>query len=357
MEAGSPIMSGTDALDGFMNAAGGAPDAAALVCDIDGTISPIAPTPADAHVPAAFRELLAALTRRLGLVVFATGRALEDGRRMIPLEGAAYVGTHGLETMAPDGSVTVDPQAERYVPLIRDVAEGAARDLDCEAPGGRDRGQAHRPRRPLPPGGGRRRHAARDPDARDRARARARARHRHRPLRLRGAAAAPVHQGLGRPAAPRGRRLPLGASAAATTSPTSPRSPPSATGASGTRGGARWPSRRSPTRRRDPCWRPPTCWCAPRPASTRCWRGWPGPSAPSDRSRTATPATRQRRLDGRAAPVAPQRPPNSGARFSRNAAMPSVWSSVANASAKRSLSIPCPVAMSVSAAALTAALQ
>lgn len=135
METGSPIVSGTDALEGFMSAAGQAPVAAALVCDIDGTISPIAPTPADAHVPAAFRDLLAALTRRLGLVVFATGRALEDGRRMIPLEGAAYVGTHGLETMAPDGRVTVDPQAERYVPLIRDVAEGAARDLDCEALG------------------------------------------------------------------------------------------------------------------------------------------------------------------------------------------------------------------------------
>jgi len=135
VETGSPIMSGADALDGFMNAAGGAPDAAALVCDIDGTISPIAPTPADALVPAAFRELLAALTQRLGLVVFATGRALEDGRRMIPLEGAAYVGTHGLETMTPDGSVSVDPQAERYVPLIRAVAEGAARDLDCEALG------------------------------------------------------------------------------------------------------------------------------------------------------------------------------------------------------------------------------
>jgi trehalose-phosphatase len=135
VEAGSPIVSGTDALEAFMSAAAEAPEAAALVCDIDGTISPIAPTPADAHVPAAFRELLAALTQRLGLIVFATGRTLEDGRRMIPLEGAAYVGTHGLETMAPDGAVTVDPQAERYVPLIRDVAEGAARDLDCEALG------------------------------------------------------------------------------------------------------------------------------------------------------------------------------------------------------------------------------
>ena len=135
MEAGSTIISGSEALDAFVNAAATAPAAAALVCDIDGTISPIAPRPADAHVPEHFRELLAALVKRLGLVVFATGRELEDGRRMIPLEGAAYVGTHGLETMAPGGSVSIEPQAERYVAAIHEVAEQAARDLDCEGLG------------------------------------------------------------------------------------------------------------------------------------------------------------------------------------------------------------------------------
>jgi len=135
MEAGSPIVSGTEALEAFARAAGAAPEAAALLCDIDGTISPIAPTPAEAQVPESFRELLAALTARLGLVAFVTGRSLEDGRRMIPLDGAAYIGTHGLETMAADGTVTVEPQAERYVATIHDVADAAARDLDCEALG------------------------------------------------------------------------------------------------------------------------------------------------------------------------------------------------------------------------------
>lgn len=91
MEAGTPIISGHEALDAFLSAAAGAPGAAALLCDIDGTISPIAPTPAEAHVPDAFRELLTALVGRIGLVAFVTGRALEDGRRMIPLDGAAYV--------------------------------------------------------------------------------------------------------------------------------------------------------------------------------------------------------------------------------------------------------------------------
>ena len=135
MEAGTPIISGHEALDAFLSAAAGAPAAAALLCDIDGTISPIAPTPAEAHVPDAFRELLTALVGRIGLVAFVTGRALEDGRRMIPLDGAAYIGTHGLETMAADGSRWVEPQAERYVAGIREVAEAAARDLDCEALG------------------------------------------------------------------------------------------------------------------------------------------------------------------------------------------------------------------------------
>jgi len=135
MEAGSSNVRGAEALEAFARAAGAAPRATVLLCDIDGTISPIAPTPAEALVPRAFRELLAALTARLGLVVFVTGRSLEDGRRMIPLDGAAYIGTHGLETMAADGTVTVEPQAERYVATIHDIAEAAARDLDRETLG------------------------------------------------------------------------------------------------------------------------------------------------------------------------------------------------------------------------------
>jgi trehalose-phosphatase len=122
-------------LDAFASAAARTPSAAALLCDIDGTISPIAPTPADAHVPTHFRNLLAALVTRLGLVAFVTGRTLEDGRRMIPLDGASYIGTHGLETMGADGAVTVDAQAERYRAAIQEVAEAAARDLDCGALG------------------------------------------------------------------------------------------------------------------------------------------------------------------------------------------------------------------------------
>ena len=45
--------------------------------------------------------------RRPGSASWPSSRAApcEDGRRMIPLDGAAYVGTHGVEFMAPGGDV------------------------------------------------------------------------------------------------------------------------------------------------------------------------------------------------------------------------------------------------------------
>lgn len=135
MGTGSSIISGVQALEALERAAAEAPHAAALLCDIDGTVSPIAPTPAEARVPDSFRELLTALAGRLGMLAFVTGRALDDGRRLVGVEGATYVGTHGLETMTADGSLTVDPQAEHYAAAVHDVAEAAARDLDCEALG------------------------------------------------------------------------------------------------------------------------------------------------------------------------------------------------------------------------------
>jgi trehalose 6-phosphate phosphatase len=132
---GQLITKGETELDACLAVFAAAPRAGALLCDIDGTISPIVARPIEAVVSQPFREVLAALTERLGLVVFATGRSLEDGRRMIPLDGAAYVGTHGLELMTPGGQNLTEPQAERYVAEIEKAAEAAARDLDCDALG------------------------------------------------------------------------------------------------------------------------------------------------------------------------------------------------------------------------------
>ena len=129
------ITKGESAFAACLAAYAAAPRAGALLCDIDGTISPIVAYPGDAAVSQPFREVLAALTERLGLVALVTGRSLEDGRRMIPLEGAAYVGTHGLESTAPDGRILTEPLAERYIAAVQEVAAAAARDLDCDALG------------------------------------------------------------------------------------------------------------------------------------------------------------------------------------------------------------------------------
>lgn len=135
MELGRLVLGGEEALEACAAATARAPRAAALFCDIDGTISPIVARPADAVVPERFREVLRALIGRLGLVAFVTGRALEDGRRMVGLDGAAYVGTHGLETMDGDGVVRVEPLAERYVDAVQCLATTAAAELAASVPG------------------------------------------------------------------------------------------------------------------------------------------------------------------------------------------------------------------------------
>jgi trehalose 6-phosphate phosphatase len=101
-----------------------APVAAALFCDIDGTIAPIVPRPSDAVVPERQRAALATLASRLGLLCFVTGRAVLDGARLVRLRNAFYVGTHGLELMDPSGVVKTDPGAEPYVPRVQAILAG-----------------------------------------------------------------------------------------------------------------------------------------------------------------------------------------------------------------------------------------
>ncbi|MGD0765794.1 MAG: trehalose-phosphatase [Dehalococcoidia bacterium] len=70
---------------------------AALVSDIDGTVSPIAPSPAEAYVLPECRAALEMLASRLELVAVVSGRSAEQARRMVGLDELLYVGNHGLE--------------------------------------------------------------------------------------------------------------------------------------------------------------------------------------------------------------------------------------------------------------------
>jgi trehalose 6-phosphate phosphatase len=70
---------------------------AGLFTDIDGTISAIAATPSEAIVSARARAALQSLTGNVAVVGAVTGRAADDGRRMLEIPGLLVVGNHGME--------------------------------------------------------------------------------------------------------------------------------------------------------------------------------------------------------------------------------------------------------------------
>jgi len=68
----------------------------ALITDIDGTISPIAPRPEDAVVSDLVRLSLRNLARDLALVAVVTAREETVAREMVGLDELSYVGNYGL---------------------------------------------------------------------------------------------------------------------------------------------------------------------------------------------------------------------------------------------------------------------
>ena len=120
------IVRGADALTAALRAVAREPRATVLFCDIDGTISPIVFDPYAAVVPAAFRTALTALAPRLGSLAFVTGRDVRQAAAMVGVGGATYVGLHGFDQMAPDGTVARDPVAEPYVARVQTMARRVA---------------------------------------------------------------------------------------------------------------------------------------------------------------------------------------------------------------------------------------
>jgi trehalose 6-phosphate phosphatase len=87
------------------------PASAAVLCDIDGTLSPIVADPKAAVVPAPARALLVELARRYRLVACVSGRRASAARRMVGLDQLTYAGNHGLEVLRPgDTAPTLDPE-------------------------------------------------------------------------------------------------------------------------------------------------------------------------------------------------------------------------------------------------------
>ena len=93
-----------------------APDEAGLFLDFDGVLAPIVPRPEDAYPPEATRQELRRLVDRYALVSVVSGRAGDDVRDRVGVDGIVYVGSHGLE---------LSHEAEHWRQPLRDFASTA----------------------------------------------------------------------------------------------------------------------------------------------------------------------------------------------------------------------------------------
>ncbi|MFN2484177.1 MAG: trehalose-phosphatase [Candidatus Limnocylindria bacterium] len=94
---------------------------AALVTDLDGTLSPIAPRPEDAVLAEGAKDALAALRPRLTVVAVISGRAASDARRMLGDPAILLVGNHGAEWLAPHAS---EPEVEAALAGVPQQLDG-----------------------------------------------------------------------------------------------------------------------------------------------------------------------------------------------------------------------------------------
>lgn len=96
-----------------------------LVFDIDGTLSPIAPTPDEARLYPGVAALLEQAKRQAHVAIL-TGRAIENGAAMVNVAGITYIGTHGLEW----SSGLPTPQTTEVLPEALSFVEPGRRLLD-----------------------------------------------------------------------------------------------------------------------------------------------------------------------------------------------------------------------------------
>ena len=97
------------------------PQAAAILLDIDGTLSPIVEHASDAHVPESTRQLLISISRTYRLVACVTGRRASEARAMVSIGTITYLGSHGAEQLRPGWTrAKLDPAVAEWSRQIYD---------------------------------------------------------------------------------------------------------------------------------------------------------------------------------------------------------------------------------------------
>jgi len=102
------------------------PERAAILFDIDGTLSPIVDHASDAHVPETTRQLLIAVANTYGLVGCVSGRRASEARAMVSIGTISYLGSHGVELLRAGWTEAVlDPGVEDWVRRIHEFGREA----------------------------------------------------------------------------------------------------------------------------------------------------------------------------------------------------------------------------------------
>lgn len=100
--------------------------------DYDGTLTPIVATPDLAVLSQEMRETIKALSGYYKVSIV-SGRATDDVRGKVQLDGIFYAGSHGFEIVDPAGKVEISKEAQAARPMIDEVhAKLSARLKDVE---------------------------------------------------------------------------------------------------------------------------------------------------------------------------------------------------------------------------------
>jgi len=99
-----------------------------LMCDFDGTLTPIVETPEEATLSLEMRERLSSLTRYcpVGIV---SGRALDNLRSKVQLENVYYSGNHGYEISGPEIDF-VKEEAKTYADVMSEICATMSEKLE-----------------------------------------------------------------------------------------------------------------------------------------------------------------------------------------------------------------------------------
>lgn len=91
-----------------------------LFLDYDGTLTPIVATPDQAVLSDQMRDIIRKLCS-LYKVAIVSGRATDDVRSKVDIDGIFYAGSHGFEIVQPDGKVEINQEAKKIQSVIDEV--------------------------------------------------------------------------------------------------------------------------------------------------------------------------------------------------------------------------------------------